>query len=440
MEAVIFDCSANGRRIKFAQVQLNRRESVKRIVNPFESVRLAFSALLANRLRSFLTMLGVIIGVGAVIIMIAFIQGAREKAVKDFQSDGSNIVFAAYAPKGKERRGGAFEGMKLADVRAIQERVDTISGIAPQSETGGLSIVGKTQYQTTFTGVDQNYPEVNKIELGSGRYIAQSDVKENLKVCVLGDTVRKKLFGDKVDPLGKEVVAEVNGLRVPFTVIGTLKHKGRGFGTSSDEQMVMPITTLQKRITGNEIIGSFSTRALAVDAETAADQIFTVLKQRYPTRAQDFIVDTQEGLLKRLDALLAVFQLLFGGIGGLSLLVGGIGIMNIMLVSVTERTREIGIRKAVGAKRRDILTQFVVESMTISGVGGMIGVAFGYGASALVSLVKVGDGADSNISTYVPLWAAIMGFTFAVAVGMFFGIYPAVRASKLDPIQALRYE
>ncbi|MBC7808125.1 MAG: FtsX-like permease family protein [Akkermansiaceae bacterium] len=186
---------------------------------------------------------------------------------------------------------------------------------------------------------------------------------------------------------------------------------------------------------GVEVVVIVLPAADGVSADAAADEVFAVLKSLHPQNAQDFIVDTQEGLLKRLDGILIVFQLILGGVGGLSLLVGGIGIMNIMLVSVTERTREIGIRKAVGAKRGDILLQFVTESMTVSGVGGLIGVGFGYGVSKLVGIV-----AGENLPTFVPPWAAFLGFGFAVAIGMFFGIYPAFRAAKLDPIDALRFE
>lgn len=401
----------------------------------WESLRVAFVALRANKLRSLLTMLGVIIGVGSVIIMISIVQGARQKVVADFKGDGADILFAVYAPKRERERRGTFEGLRLEDVRAVERQVGSVRDVSPETQVGGKAARGNKDYQTTVLGVTAAYFDVTNVTLAGGRVLYEEDLTDWSKVCVLGHKVSTELFG-KENPVGKQVILLINGMKVPMTVIGYLERKGKGFGQSPDEQVFVPLTTVQKRLTGSDIINSFSARATeSSQAELAADQVFTILKRRHPTNAQDFIVDTQEGLLERLDKLMMTFQLILGGVGGLSLLVGGIGIMNIMLVSVTERTREIGIRKAVGAKRGDILLQFITESMTVSGVGGMIGVAFGYGMSRLI-----GAAAGDNLPTYVPAWAAIMGFGFAVTVGMFFGIYPAFRASRLDPIQALRYE
>jgi len=406
-------------------------------VNFFESLRVAFNALRANKLRSLLTMLGVIIGVGAVIIMISIIQGARQRVIKEFRESGSEIVFAFYAPKRETRRGGSFEGLKMEDVEDLERRATLLQNLSPRLETSGQVARGKKTYNASVVGVAANYREVAVIELERGRFIEAGDLDTWAKVAVIGDKVRTELFGETEDPLGQTIVAQVSGNRVPLTVVGLLKRKGNeGFGQNPDEQIILPLNTVQKRLTGSDRLAGISATAIkAGGAEEAADQMFALLKQRHPDNAQDFIVDTQEGLLKRLDSVLLIFQLILGGVGGLSLLVGGIGIMNIMLVSVTERTREIGIRKAVGAKRNDILLQFVTEAMTVSGVGGLLGVGFGYGVSKAIGAV-----AKDSLPTYVPLWAAMLGFGFAVGVGMFFGIYPAVRASKLDPINALRYE
>jgi putative ABC transport system permease protein len=406
-------------------------------VSFWESLRVAFAAIRANKLRSLLTMLGIIIGVGSVIIMIAIVQGQRQKVVKEFRSNGADLVFAFYAPKRETRRGGTFEGLTMDDARAVATRATLVKDVAPRIESSGRASLGKKTYNASVLGVDTNFPNVNAVDLDRGRFFDDAQVADWGKVCLLGDKVRNNLFEKGDEPVGRTITLEINGVKTPLTVIGTFVRKGNeGFGTSIDEQVVLPYTTVQKRLNGSQTINSIN--ALAAEsggAEAAADQIFAILKQRHPENAQDFIIDTQEGLLKRLDTVLGALQIILGGVGGLSLLVGGIGIMNIMLVSVTERTREIGIRKAVGAKRGDILLQFVTESMVVSGVGGIIGVLFGYGVAA-----AIGTAAKEALPTYVPAWAGIMGFTFAVSVGMFFGIYPAFRAARLDPIDALRYE
>ncbi len=434
----------------------------------FESLRVAITALIANKLRSLLTMLGVIIGVGAVIIMISIIQGARQKVVKDFNENGTNVVFAFYSPKREKRNQGTFEGLTMDDVQAIERRATLIETIVPRLQGQAKIVRGKKDFSGQAVGATSDYLTVNpvKVEVGrffqgasfniksaldavaaqekaelrvaQGRFLGIDDQQSWAKVCVIGDKIKTTLFEKGENPLGQSITVNIGSSRLPLTIVGVLEHKGNSnFGdTSPDEQLLIPFSTMQKRFTGGKIVAMLSARSKGDGtAEAAADQIFAVLKARHPAQAQDFIIDTQEGLLKRLDQVLLVFQVVLGGVGFLSLLVGGIGIMNIMLVSVTERTKEIGIRKAVGAKRNDILLQFVTESMTVSGLGGLLGVGFGYGISAAIGLAM-----QDKLPTYVPLWAAGLGFGFAVSVGMFFGIYPAVRASKLDPIQALRYE
>jgi putative ABC transport system permease protein len=405
-------------------------------VNLLESIKVALSALAANKLRSLLTMLGVIIGVGAVIIMVSIIQGARKKAVESFQGSGSDILFAVYAPKGEARRGGRFEGLTLDDVDAIERRVTILTVVSPELQTNAKALRGAKTYNGQVVGGTVHYPTLTAVQLSSGRFFDQSDLDTYGKVAVIGVKVRDALFGKNEEALGQSVQLQVGSMIVPVTIIGVLERKGNeGFGTSADERVILPITTVQRRLTGGRTVAAINARAQPGLAEEAADQIFAVLKQRYPDRAKDFIVDTQEGLIKQLDKILGIFQVVLGGVGGLSLLVGGIGIMNIMLVSVTERTKEIGIRKAIGAKRADILLQFITESIVVSGLGGALGVAFGWGLSQ-----AIGAAAPDQISTFTPPWAIALGFGFAMGVGMFFGIYPAVRASRLDPIQALRYE
>jgi putative ABC transport system permease protein len=403
----------------------------------WESLRVAFTALRANKLRSLLTMLGVIIGVGAVIIMISIVQGARQKVVSEFRGDGASMLFAVYQPNRDGMRRGGFPGLRMEDVRAIERQVGSIKDVTPQVETGGRAIRGKRSFQMTVVGCTPEYIETANVKMAAGRFVEPGDVPDWAKVCVLGDKVREELFDKNEDPIGQQITLSIGNVQTPFTVIGLLEKKGRnGFGPSQDNQVFAPLETVQKRLTGSDIIASVSAMAVTgVSPETAADEVFAVLKARHPDRAQDFIVDTQMGLIQRLDSVLLIFQLILGGVAGLSLLVGGIGIMNIMLVSVTERTREIGIRKAVGAKQKDLLVQFLTESMAVSGLGGLIGVAWGYSVAATIGAI-----AKEQMPTYVPPWAAVLGFTFAVSIGMFFGIYPAVRAARLDPIVALRYE
>jgi len=239
------------------------------------------------------------------------------------------------------------------------------------------------------------------------------------------------------DPIGKELVCSLNGSFVSLTVVGVLQNKDRGpDGVDFNNGVFASLRSVQKRFTGSNTIDQFSAKAYDIaQTQAGADQVFAVLARRHPQNAEDFVVDTQQGLLRQVDQVLELFQLVLGGVGGLSLLTGGIGIMNIMLVSVTERTREIGIRKAVGAKRSAILLQFVIEAMVVSGVGGLVGIAFGWGLATGLDHYT-----HKQLPLFVPMWAVGLGFSFALGVGLFFGIYPAWRASKLDPITALRYE
>jgi len=402
-----------------------------------ESIRVALTALWANKMLSLLTMLGVIIGVTSVIVMIAIVQGIRQQILDQFAGNGANLIFVSYQPKlGSVSRGG-FGGLTMADARSVQERSTMTGAVSPDADTSVVAQVGSNRRSVTLSGVMDTYNQTQNLPLAEGRFLSPDDIATWGKACVIGHKVADNLFNN-TDPLGKQIHCTTDdGSLISLVVVGVLEAKdSNGGGGDFNNSMYAALTTVQKRFTGSDKINSFSTRSHQIsEVETAADQVWTILKMRHPLNYKDFVVDTQEGILKQLDTLLAGIQLVLGGVGGLALLTGGIGIMNIMLVSVTERTREIGIRKAVGATRGAILLQFVVEAMVVSGLGGLIGVSCGYGLAKLIDVF-----AHKFLPTFVPFWATELGFGFAVAVGLFFGIYPAFRAAKLDPITALRYE
>lgn len=401
-----------------------------------ESFRVALEAIWANKLRALLTMLGVIIGVCSVIVMVAIVQGLRQKIVDQFMSNGSNIIFAFYSPRPDSIHRGGYEGLRMSDIEEMQRRCTLVGAISPTASTSITAVVGDQRKSAQLIGVLASYPDTNNISVQEGRFIDDIDDATYSKACVIGSKTKTDLFGNS-DPIGKQVICSLNGVNTLLVVVGVLNEKDQGpGGTDYNNSIFASLRSVQQRFTGSDRIDGFSTRSLDVTGtQAAADQVWAVLKQTHPLNYRDFIVDTQEGLMKQLDVIINTLQIVLGGVGGLALLTGGIGIMNIMLVSVTERTREIGIRKAVGATRPAILLQFMVEAMVVSGLGGLIGILWGWSISWVVNAL-----AHKVLPTYVPFWAVLLGFTFAVGVGLFFGIFPAYRASKLDPIQALRYE
>lgn len=401
-----------------------------------ESFRVALEAIWANKLRALLTMLGVIIGVCSVIVMVAIVQGLRQKIVDQFMSNGSNIIFAFYAPKPDSIHRGGYEGLRMSDIEAIQSRCTLIGAVSPTASTSVTAVVGDQRKSCQLIGVLAAYPDTNNITVAEGRFINQDDDSTYSKACVIGTKTKTDLFGNQ-DPIGRQIICSLNGINTLLVVVGVLAEKDQGpNGVDYNNSLFASLRSVQQRFTGSDQIDGFSTRSLDVTGtQQAADQVWAILKQTHPLNYKDFIVDTQEGLMKQLDVIINTLQIALGGVGGLALLTGGIGIMNIMLVSVTERTREIGVRKAVGATRPAILLQFVVEAMVVSGLGGIIGILWGWSLSWII-----GTFAHKVLPTYVPIWAVLLGFSFAVGVGLFFGIFPAYRASKLDPIQALRYE
>ena len=401
--------------------------------------RIAYKALGRNKMRSSLTMLGIIIGVGAVIAMIAIGSGAKARIQEQIASMGSNllIVLSGSATSGGIRFGsGSVPTLTVEDSKAIASELSAVKYAAPVLQGVAQIVFGNQNWATiTFAST----PEVLLIRdwpVVKGRSIIQSDVEGAAKVCLLGQTVVDNLFGD-IDPVGQVVRVK----QFPFTVVGVLSTKGQTtWGQDQDDVVYVPLTTGQRLLFGQQFPGMV--RSIAVQAtgpdtmNLAEDQITGLLRQRHRIRANqdnDFSVRNLTEAMSAAEESAKVMSILLGAIASISLLVGGIGIMNIMLVSVTERTREIGIRMAVGARGRDILWQFLVEALVLSLIGGIIGIILGVGASQLISQMF-------KWPTLISINALLLSFSFAGGVGIFFGFYPARKAAQMDPIEALRYE
>ena len=401
--------------------------------------RIAYRALGRNKMRSGLTMLGIIIGVGAVIAMIAIGSGAKARIQEQIASMGSNllIVLSGSATSGGFRWGsGSVPTLTVEDAKAIASELSAVKYAAPVLQGVAQIVYGNQNWSTiTFAST----PEALLIRdwpVARGRAFTPSDLEGAAKVCLLGQTVVENLFGD-IDPVGQVVRVK----QFPFTVVGVLSVKGQTtWGQDQDDVLYVPLTTGQRLLFGQQFPGmvrSISVQATGPDAmNLAEEQITQLLRQRHRIRAtqdNDFTVRNLTEALSTAEESARVMSLLLGAIASISLLVGGIGIMNIMLVSVTERTREIGIRMAVGARGRDILYQFLIEALVLSLIGGLIGIVIGVGASKLISQFF-------KWPTLISINALLLSFSFAGCVGIFFGFYPARKAAKLDPIEALRYE
>ena len=399
-------------------------------------IRVALRALRRNRLRSTLTVLGIIIGVAAVIAMVSIGQGARESVQSQIRSLGSNLVMIF---NGSMSRGGASMGwgatpsLKEDDARAIQTECPSVASVTPIVRTGGQVIVGDQNWSTSIQGAWATYPEVREWPVVAGTFFTDSDVRGSAKVCVLGKTVADNLFGS-ADPVGQTI--RVKGL--PFRVVGVLAPKGTDpRGQDQDDLVMAPFSVVQRRIMGSTTAQNIMVSAVSpAAADDAINEVTALLRQRHhigPVDADDFIVRSQAEIASAAESTSKIMTMLLLSIASVSLLVGGIGIMNIMLVSVTERTREIGIRLAVGAEERDILLQFLFEAGALSMVGGVIGVGLGLLTSNLVSRL-------AHWPTMVSPSSVLVAMGFAAGIGIFFGFYPARKASRLDPIEALRYE
>lgn len=406
----------------------------------WESLRVALETLRVHKLRSFLTMLGVIFGVMAVVVMVAMIEGARASVVQEFEKLGSDLIIVAFDPTErlrKDERGGTVEGLTMTDFEAIRT-LPELRIVTAERSLGQKEVVYQAQKQSVqVTGVADAYLDVRALKVVQGRFFEPYELAGGEKVALLGYEIAQSLFGSE-DPIGKDILLDGTQIRI----VGVLEKRGRTFGESQDEVIYIPLNSALKRWTGDENL----TTILAMphsreQTSQALDAIWQTL-MRIHDNQPDFRVDTLESILSAISRVISLFGLLLGGIAGLALLVGGIGIMNIMLVSVTERTREIGLRKAVGAQKWHILIQFLIESATLATIGGLIGMALGWGfGEAIEWLTRQSEAFGENgLNFYFPLWAGIGAFLFSASVGIVFGLYPAWRAANLDPIVALRYE
>jgi putative ABC transport system permease protein len=420
-------------------------------MNWISSLEVAFRSLAANKMRSALTMLGIIIGISAVIILVSVGQGVQTMVAEQMQTVGSNVLFvmpgdlkeSSSSMKSNFLRSANTSTLTLGDVRAVADpaNVRGLKAVAPEFVGSGTVIYGNKNTQTTISGVTPEYSAVLNFSPLLGRFITETDLHTHARVAVLGQNVLEELFAARVNPIGQTI--KIN--RVPFRVVGVMEEKGGTAFSDEDDVVFVPLTTAQSRLFGGRnISGEYTVSVIYAQAldeslmDVIRDETTRVLRRRhgliYSTDKDDFAVLTQEDIASVLGSLTTVLTMFLGLIAAVSLLVGGIGIMNIMLVSVTERTREIGIRKAVGAKRRDVLGQFLIEAIVLSLIGGLIGIAIG------VTGAIVASNAVKDLRTYISPATILLATSFSIAVGLFFGIYPAMRAARLNPIEALRYE
>ena len=399
--------------------------------------KIAINALRRNKFRAFLTMLGIIIGVASVIAMLAIGEGSKRSIQKQMSSMGTNLI--QVMPASMERGGVQLgntnsESLTLKDITAIQNSCPDVVAVSPELRASGQAVYGNKNWPTSMYGINDEYLNIKKYDLASGRMFTESEIKSMGKVCLVGHTVVKNLFGEDADPIGQTIRFK----KVPIKIIGVLAPKGdNSFGRDQDDIIMAPYTTVQKRILAIDYIQGISMSAASEQkANAAIDEVEKALRKSHKITGKeqdDFRVFSQSELVSTFSSISNVLTALLGAIAGISLLVGGIGIMNIMYVSVTERTREIGLRMSIGGRGIDILMQFLIESVLLSVIGGILGIILGYLASNLV-------GSIMGWPVYVMSSSVILSFLVCSAIGIFFGWYPARKAAGLNPIDALRYE
>ena len=405
--------------------------------------KIAIRAIAANKMRSFLTALGIIIGIASVITMLAIGQGSKASIKANIAEMGSNMIMIH---PGADMRGGvrqdasSMETLKQTDYQAIKDECNYISAISPTVSSNGQWINGNNNTQSSIYGVNQDYLTIRQLKIADGEMFTDTDIKAAAKVCILGQTVVDYLFPDGSDPIGR--VVRFNS--IPFRVIGVLQKKGyNSMGMDQDDLVLAPYTTVMKRILAQTYLSEIVCSAITEEAsEPAQDQISQILRRTHKLNdamettegdKDDFNIRSQEEISSMMNSTMSTITILLGSVAGISLIVGGIGIMNIMYVSVTERTREIGLRMSVGARGVDILNQFLIEAILLSVTGGIIGVILGVSIS--VSLQQF-----LHVATQIEPWSIIMSFAVCTFTGVFFGWYPAKKAARLDPIEAIRYE
>lgn len=408
-------------------------------MNIWQAVLEAFESLSANKLRAGLTILGIVIGVGAVIAMVSIGRGAQATITESINGIGTNLVFVF--------RGGSEDvrnpkPITLEDAAAIADpfQAPSVQAVAPVVQGSGKVTFGRESTTTSITGVTPDYASVRKYNLTEGEFINQEQMLGRASVVLLGSTVADKLFGRQEGLVGETVRIEGQ----PFRVIGVLESKGGSGFSNADNQVMVPFSTAQERLihhtTSNQVDLLLVEAVSPKDVPAASDEVAQILRTRHRTAigADDFTILTQQDFLSTASTITNVLTIFLGGVAAISLLVGGIGIMNIMLVSVTERTREIGLRKAVGAHKVDIMVQFLAESAVLSLVGGVIGIILGYSIAIIVSQIAKAN--NANITPSIGIDIILIATLFSTAVGLFFGLYPANRAANLEPVEALRYE
>ena len=401
-------------------------------------MKVAIKAIMSNKFRSFLSMLGIIIGVAAVIVMMAIGQGSKQSIRENISAMGTNIIMIR--PGADKGMGGvrqdpsSMQTLKVEDYEAIKKETKYVSYASPEVTASGQAINGNNNTSTTLYGENPEYLSIKQWEVVSGNEFTDEDIKKSSKVCIIGKTVKDELFGENVDPVGKMIRFK----SIPFRVIGVLKSKGYNtFGMDQDNLIITPYTTVMKRVTAQTYLSSINCSALTEEmTDDAIAELTAILRQQHKLKDEvedDFTIRSQQEMMDTMSSTMDTVTLILVVAAAFSLLVAGIGIMNIMLVSVTERTKEIGLRMSVGARGIDISNQFLIESIIISVTGGVLGIMLG-------ALLSTGANLLFMLPTSIPLWSIVVSFIVCTIIGVAFGYFPARKAARMDPIEAIRYE